>query len=70
MRIINVLMNVAIYILLLLLGISVGSNPVIMLNIGSIGLKAMAIAFAAIAGSVATGWLFQRLFFTERMNEE
>ncbi len=67
---VNVLMNAAIYILLLLLGISVGSNPLIMQHIGSIGAKALEIAFAAVTGSIVVGYLFHHFAFRGKINEE
>lgn len=57
------LLNVAIYILLLLLGISVGSNDKIIDNLYNIGLQALIITIGAIAGSVALCWIIYKTFF-------
>lgn len=57
------LLNVAIYILLLLLGISVGSNDKIIDNLYNIGLQALIITIGAIAGSVAFCWIIYKTFF-------
>lgn len=70
LRWINILTNVAIYALLLLLGISVGSNRAIILNLGSIGIKALALSVAAIAGSIAVGFAIRTVGFTEGAHEE
>ena len=57
------LLNGAIYLLLFLLGISVGSNREIIQNLGKIGYEAILIAVASIAGSVLlSGVLFKLLF--------
>jgi uncharacterized membrane protein YbjE (DUF340 family) len=70
LKVINVLVNASIYILLLLLGISVGSNRDIMAHLGTIGLKSLALSMAAIAGSMAVGFIVQRFAFREKANEE
>ena len=57
------LLNVAIYILLLLLGIAVGSNDKIIGNLYGIGLQALIITIGAIAGSVTLCWLIYKSFF-------
>lgn len=48
----NMLITLTILVLLFLLGITVGGNPQIMNNLGSIGLKATLIATAGLLGSV------------------
>lgn len=59
----NQLLNYAIYLLLFLLGVAVGTNPTVIQNIGKIGLEAVIIAFASIAGSVLLcAILFKYLF--------
>lgn len=70
LRVVDVLVNAAVYMLLLLLGISVGSNQAIISNLGAIGAKAFALTIAGIAGSIAVGFVFQRLAFREKVNEE
>lgn len=57
------LLNLAIYCLLLLLGIAVGSNGKIISNIYSLGLQALVITAGAVAGSVLMCWLIYKIFF-------
>jgi uncharacterized membrane protein YbjE (DUF340 family) len=62
-RINEKLITWAIYLLLFLLGISVGLNKTIIQNLNKIGLQAITITIGAITGSVLTLWLIYRLFF-------
>jgi len=56
-------LNLAIYGMLFLLGISVGTNREVIGNLGTIGYEAIAIAIASIAGSVLiSSILFKFLF--------
>jgi uncharacterized transporter YbjL len=57
------LLNAAIYILILLLGIAVGSNEKIVNNLFDFGIQALTITIGAIAGSVAMCWLIYKTFF-------
>lgn len=57
------LLNAAIYILILLLGIAVGSNDKIVNNLFDFGIQALTITIGAIAGSVAMCWLIYKTFF-------
>ena len=57
------LLNIAIYILLLLLGIAVGSNEKIIKNIYTIGFQALVITVGAISGSVAVCWVIYKVYF-------
>jgi uncharacterized membrane protein YbjE (DUF340 family) len=57
------LISWAIYLLLLLLGISVGLNKTIIQNLDKIGIEAAIITIGAIAGSVLTLWLIYRMYF-------
>lgn len=58
------LFNWAIYLLLFLLGISVGTNQEVIKSLGKIGYEAIAIAVGSIAGSVfLSGILFKILFY-------
>jgi uncharacterized membrane protein YbjE (DUF340 family) len=62
-RINNHLLNWAIYLLLFLLGLSVGTNKEVIQNLGKIGYEALVIALASIFGSVIlSGLLFKLLF--------
>jgi uncharacterized membrane protein YbjE (DUF340 family) len=55
--------NLAIYLLLFLLGISVGGNRAIMDNLVSLGFNALLLALGAVAGSVGLSCLAYRMFF-------
>ena len=70
------LMTWSIFVLLFLLGISVGVNDTIVYNLDTIGLKAFAITIGAIVGSVVVAWVILPVLFPhvhikkERENEE
>lgn len=55
--------SIAIYILLFLLGISVGLNKLIIGHLDRIGLQALLITLGAVGGSVLVSWLLYRIFF-------
>lgn len=57
------LTSLSIYVLLFLLGISVGLNKTIIQNLHKIGFQAVIITLGAISGSVLTLWLLYRFFF-------
>lgn len=57
--------NIAIYLLLFLLGISVGGNRTVMDNLGSLGFNALLLAAGAVAGSVGLSYLTYKLFFAD-----
>lgn len=59
----NNLLNYAIYLLLFLLGISVGTNREVIQNLDKIGLEAITIAIASITGSVLLSFLLFKLLF-------
>ena len=63
------LISWAIYLLLFLLGISVGLNKMIIQNLNHIGLQAAIITLGAISGSVLTLWLVYRFWFHIKPNE-
>ncbi|TET22612.1 MAG: DUF340 domain-containing protein [Candidatus Cloacimonadota bacterium] len=58
-------MNIAIYMLLFLLGVSVGANDAIIKAIGNIGFMSLVLAGASVAGSVLVSWLSFVLFFSK-----
>lgn len=58
-----------IYFFLFLLGLAVGLNRTVIDNLGRIGLQALVIAAAAVAGSVIPAFFLYRFFF-HRMNRE
>lgn len=51
----------SIYALLFLLGLSLGSDDGLVAQAGDIGLRAVVISMASLAGSVAAGWLLQHV---------
>lgn len=63
------LISLAIYLLLFLLGISVGLNKTIIQNIGTLGFQALMITLGAIAGSVLMSWLIWQIFFRIEQND-
>lgn len=59
----NSLLNWAIYLMLLLLGISVGNNQEVIHNLDKIGLEAFTIALASVAGSVLLSFFLYKFLF-------
>lgn len=57
------LTGIAIYLLLFLLGLSVGTNDTIISNFPVIGYNAIILTFSAIAGSVFLSWLLYIFLF-------
>lgn len=55
--------NWAIYLLLFLLGLAVGTNEEILSNFDKIGYLSIAITLFAVAGSILTAWITYHLFF-------
>jgi uncharacterized membrane protein YbjE (DUF340 family) len=66
LKISSELTNWAIYILLFLLGLSVGTNEKILNNFDQIGFLAILITLFAVAGSILVSWLTYVLFFKKR----
>ncbi|MCC8095410.1 MAG: lysine exporter LysO family protein [Tannerellaceae bacterium] len=54
-----------IYLLLFLLGISVGHNDAIIRSLSTLGFQAFLLALAATTGSVLAAWVVYRFFFRE-----
>ena len=52
-----------IYLLLFAMGLSVGSNDLVMDNLGGLGIRAIVISLVGIAGSVFLSWLLYRNLF-------
>jgi uncharacterized membrane protein YbjE (DUF340 family) len=69
LRKVGKLISIAIYLLLFLLGITVGSNPKIMDNLAILGWQAFLIAFAGTSGSVLLAGIMYHYFFKERKTE-
>ncbi len=63
LKITSELTNWAIYLLLFLLGLSVGTNEKILNNFNTIGYQAIMITVFAVIGSVLVSWLSFTLFF-------
>ena len=63
LKITSELTNWAIYLLLFLLGLSVGTNEKILNNFNQIGTQAILITLFAVAGSILTSWLTYIFFF-------
>lgn len=55
--------NIAIYALLFLLGVSVGTNETIINNLGTLGAKALLLTFGGIMGSVILAYFVHKFFF-------
>ena len=53
----------AIYLLLFILGISIGANEIIMKNLPTLGLKALAITLGGVFGSIGLAWFTYVRFF-------
>lgn len=60
----------SIYLLLLLIGISIGSNKTIVDNLHTLGIQAFLITLGGVIGSIILAWITFRLFFKNRRNHE
>lgn len=56
----------AIYALLFMLGVSVGTNEKILTNFGKIGFQAITLTLFAVLGSILLAWLTYNLFFKKQ----
>jgi uncharacterized membrane protein YbjE (DUF340 family) len=56
----------AIYLLLFVLGITIGANELIMKSLPTLGLKALAITIGGVAGSIVLGWFTYNFYFKKR----
>lgn len=75
LKIIQKLIMYAIFALLFLLGLSVGTNDKIMDNLSTIGLDALIITLGAVGGSILCAWGVFKFFFEKNnkcqtLNEE
>ena len=59
-----------IFLLLFVLGISVGLNETVVSTIHIIGIQAMVLTLGAVAGSITCCWLVWRLFFAQQFDTE
>lgn len=55
--------DIAVLVMLFLLGAAMGANQAVMANLHRLGLKALVLTLAAVAGSICLGWVVERLFF-------
>ena len=62
-NIINPIITWSIFLLLFFLGVSVGTNEIIINNLDILGLKALFLTLAAIAGSVLVSFITFVIFF-------
>jgi len=60
----------SIYLLLFLLGISIGTNDEIIRNFPTIGLKALVLTIAGVLGSCIVSLLIYKIYFVEKENDE
>lgn len=65
LKIVQHLITYAIFALLFLLGISVGTNRDIMDNLGTIGVDALVITIGAVGGSVLCAWGIYKYYFSK-----
>lgn len=65
LKFIQKLITWAIFILLFLLGLSVGVNDQIMDNLDTIGMDALLITFGAVAGSILCAWGIYKFYFSK-----
>lgn len=65
LKIVQHLITYAIFALLFLLGISVGTNRDIMDNLGTIGVEALVITIGAVGGSVLCAWGIYKYYFSK-----
>lgn len=59
------LITYAIYLLLFLMGVSIGSNELIMNSLSSLGTLALLLSTGAVAGSILMGFLVFKIFFNK-----
>lgn len=57
--------SLTIFFLLFILGISVGSNKLIIDNIAAFGWQAAILAFSATCGSILASWMVLKIFFNK-----
>jgi uncharacterized membrane protein YbjE (DUF340 family) len=60
----------ALYLMILFLGISVGTNEAVVRALGRLGLQALIISVGGILGSVLVGCIASRMLFGQRCHEK
>lgn len=66
LKLTSYLTNWAIYLLLFLLGISVGANEKIIANFDKIGFQAISLTLFAVGGSILFSWAVYHIFFRKK----
>ncbi len=62
--------SLAIFVLLFLLGVSVGVNPQIMDNLTTLGIEAIIITIGALSGSLLSAWAIYKFLFAAKETED
>lgn len=65
---ISKLISYTIYLMLFLLGISVGANKEVVNNLPTLGVQALILASAGVIGSAIFAWLIYKFIFKGRVN--
>ncbi len=60
----------SLYVLIFLLGISVGTNDAVVRALGRLGVQALILSVGGIVGSILVGCLVSRMFFERKCHEE
>lgn len=60
------LITYAIYLLLFMMGVSIGSNQQIMGSLSSLGITALLVSIGAVVGSILLGFIVSKLFFKSK----
>jgi len=65
---VDFLITISIYSLLFLIGVSVGSNELIVNNLGKIGFNAFVLTIGAVAGTILFSFIIGKKFFSDNKN--
>jgi uncharacterized membrane protein YbjE (DUF340 family) len=60
----------SLYLLIFLLGISVGANEAVVRGLGRLGMQALVLSIGGIVGSILVGCVVSRMFFDGKCHEE
>lgn len=61
--------SLTIFLLLFIMGVTIGSNEELISNLGNFGWQAAVISFAATCGSVLSAWLVMKFFFHKDLKD-
>jgi uncharacterized membrane protein YbjE (DUF340 family) len=61
--------NMSLYLLVFLLGVSVGADETVVRGLGRLGAQALVLSAGAVGGSVLVSWLVSRVFFRAAAHE-